>query len=247
MFDLKGKVAIVTGGSSGIGAAICHSLAQNGATVVNFDILPAESSEASYSQVDVTSLAEVQTAVAEVQDKYDSIDILINNAGISQIGNIEETSEEDYHRVFNVNAKGVYHCSLAVIPVMKRQKQGVILNMASVAASVGISRRFAYSATKGAVRSMTFALAKDYLDYNIRCNCISPGRVHTPLVDDYLKTHYPGKEDEVYKQLAATQPIGRMGTPEEMATLALYLCSDEASFITGTDYGIDGGFIRLNS
>src|SRR5690606_26764200 len=122
----------------------------------------------------------------------------------------------------------------------------VILNMASVASSVGISDRFAYSMTKGAVLTMTYSVAKDYLDFGIRCNSISPGRIHTPFVDGYLANNYPGREKEMFERLSKTQPIGRMGLPEEVANLALYLCSDEASFATGTDFPLDGGFIKLN-
>ena len=198
-------------------------------------------------QVDVVDQAAVKQVVSSVIDDLGSIDILINNAGISQIGKLDQTREEDFDRVFNVNVKGVYNCLFAVIGHMKARKSGVILNMASIAATLGIPERFAYSATKGAIRSMTFSVAKDYLDCNIRCNCISPARVHTPFVDDYLKKNYPGEEAMVYAKLAATQPIGRMGRPEEIANLAVYLCSEEASFITGTDYPIDGGFIKLNT
>lgn len=135
----------------------------------------------------------------------------------------------------------------AAVGVMKQHGGGIILNMASIAASVGIPDRFAYSMTKGAVLSMTLSVAKDYLKDNIRCNCISPARVHTAFVDNFLAKNYPGKEAEMFDKLSKTQPIGRMGKPEEIAALALYLCSDEASFITGCDYPIDGGFIKLNN
>jgi NAD(P)-dependent dehydrogenase (short-subunit alcohol dehydrogenase family) len=130
---------------------------------------------------------------------------------------------------------------------MKENGGGVILNMSSVAAVVGLNDRFAYSMSKGAVLAMTLSVAKDYVKDNIRCNCISPARVHTPFVDGFLKKNYPGQEAEMFEKLSKTQPIGRMGTPDEISKLILYLCSDEASFITGTDYPIDGGFIRLNS
>lgn len=130
---------------------------------------------------------------------------------------------------------------------MKKNKSGIIINLASIAGSVGISDRFAYSMTKGAVLSMTLSVAKDYIDHGIRCNSISPARVHTPFVDKFLKQHFPGKEAEVFEKLSNSQPIGRMGSPKEIADLALYLCSDESSFITGTDFPIDGGFIKLNN
>jgi NAD(P)-dependent dehydrogenase (short-subunit alcohol dehydrogenase family) len=197
-------------------------------------------------QVNVANQLAILQTMQKIIEDFGSIDILVNNAGISLIGSLDQTKDQEFDRVFQVNVKGVYNCLLGVIDHMKSRASGVILNMCSVAASVGIPDRFAYSATKGAIRSMTFSVAKDYLPYNIRCNCISPARVHTPFVDDYLSNNYPGREQEVYQQLAATQPIGRMATPDEIANLALYLCSDEASFITGTDYPIDGGFIKLN-
>ena len=130
---------------------------------------------------------------------------------------------------------------------MQARGEGAIVNIASVAATVGIADRFAYSMTKGAVVSMTLSVAKDYATHGVRCNAISPARVHTPFVDGFLAKTYPGREAEMFAKLAATQPIGRMGRPEEVADLALFLCSDEASFITGSDYPLDGGFIRLNS
>ena len=258
MLNLEGKTAVVTGGGSGIGAAIVTRFVQQGAKVAILDLdlskaqkliedTPALSSNIFKYQVDVSNGLQVKQVMDQVVNDLSQVDILVNNAGVSQIGALDSTTEEDFDRVFSVNAKGVYNCLHALIAHMMDRKQGVILNMASVAATVGIPDRFAYSATKGAVRSMTFSVAKDYLNYNIRCNCISPARVHTPFVDDYLRSNYPGKEQEVYQQLAATQPIGRMGTPEEIANLALYLCSDEAGFITGTDYPIDGGFITLNT
>jgi 2-keto-3-deoxy-L-fuconate dehydrogenase len=142
--------------------------------------------------------------------------------------------------------KGTYNAMFAAVPYMKKQKKGVVLNVASIAATLGIAERFAYSMTKGAVLSMTLSVAKDYIGDGIRCNCISPARVHTPFVDGFIKTNYPGKENEMFEKLSKIQPIGRMGTPEEIAYLALYLCSDEAGFVTGCDYTIDGGFTRLN-
>ena len=175
------------------------------------------------------------------------LDILVNNAGISNIGRADTTSEEDFDRVYQVNVKGVYNCLFAAIPLMKANGGGVILNLGSVAALVGLNDRFAYSTSKGAVHAMTLSVAKDYLQDNIRCNSISPARVHTPFVDGFLAKNYPGQEEEMFQKLSKTQPIGRMAKPEEIANLILYLCSDEASFITGTDYPIDGGFVKLNS
>ena len=175
------------------------------------------------------------------------INILVNNAGIAHIGKADNTKEEDFDKVIAVNVKGVYNCIHASIPQLRKAIGGCIINMASIAAQVGIPDRFVYSTAKGAVMAMTLSVAKDYLRENIRCNSISPARVHTPFVDGFLKNNYPGKEEEMFDKLSKTQPIGRMGTPEEIAALALYLCSDEASFITGCDYLVDGGFVKLNN
>jgi NAD(P)-dependent dehydrogenase (short-subunit alcohol dehydrogenase family) len=257
MFDLKNKITIVTGGGSGIGKAIALLFAKQGAEVFILDFdeagattvvnqITQDGGKATAKKCDVSNQQQVNDVVKTITEKNKSIDILVNNAGVAHVGNAENTSEEDFIRLFNVNIKGVYNLLHAVIPFMK-EKGGVILNMASVASTVGIPDRFAYSMTKGAVVGMTLSTAKDYLDYKIRCNCISPGRVHTPFVDGFIAKNYPGKEKEMFEKLSKTQPIGRMAQPEEIAHLTLYLCSDEASFITGCDYPIDGGFIKLNN
>jgi NAD(P)-dependent dehydrogenase (short-subunit alcohol dehydrogenase family) len=176
--------------------------------------------------------------------RHERLHILVNNAGVSHIGTVETTTEADFDRLFRINVKGVYNCTFAAIGHMKSQG-GVILNMASIAGTAALADRFAYSMSKGAVVAMTFSVAKDYLGHKIRCNCISPARVHTPFVDGYLRKNYPGREQEMFQKLSASQPIGRMGEPEEVAALALFLCSDEAAFITGTDYPLDGGFFNL--
>lgn len=194
---------------------------------------------------DVTQQADVKRLLDEFAQSG-PVHILVNNAGISHIGNVETTTEEDFDRVLRVNVKGYYNCIRAAVGHMKQSGGGVILNMASVSGSAGLVDRFAYSTSKGAVIAMTYSVARDYIGHGIRCNCISPARVHTPFVDDYLKKNYPGREQEMYDKLAATQPIGRMGEPEEVASLALFLCSDAAAFITGTNYTLDGGFMNLH-
>ena len=256
MFRLDNKIAIVTGGGSGIGKAISILFAQQGATVCIIDIddnankvvdeIINTNNKASFYKCNISNQQEVKNIVQQIIQGYSGVDILINNAGIAHIGNAENTSPEDFEKLMNVNIKGVYNCLHEVLPFMK-QNGGSILNMASVAALVGLSDRFAYSATKGAVIAMSLSVAKDFLQYKIRCNSISPGRVHTPFVDGFISKNYPGKEAEMFDKLSKTQPIGRMGKPEEIAQLALYLCSDEASFITGCDYPIDGGFVKLNT
>ena len=254
-FNLKGKNVIITGGGSGIGQAISTTFAAQGANVhiLELNIEHAESTVnlikeqggvATAYNCNVVDQKQVFNVMDEITAKND-IDILINNAGIAHVGNIEKTTEEDLDRVYNVNVKGPYNCMYALIPKMKKNG-GVIINMASIASNVGINDRFAYSMSKGAILTMTYSIAKDYIKDGIRCNCISPARIHTPFVDGFIKANYPGQEEEMFKNLSATQPIGRMGKPQEVADLALYLCSDEASFITGTDFPIDGGFIKLN-
>jgi NAD(P)-dependent dehydrogenase (short-subunit alcohol dehydrogenase family) len=252
MFSLANKIALVTGGGSGIGRAIAILFARQGARVHILDLddhahqvceeIISSGGTCTFYRCNVSVQSEVKEAVRAIG----RVDILVNNAGVAHIGTAESTAEEDFVRLFNVNVKGVYNCLHEVLPGMK-EKGGVILNMASIASLTGITDRFAYSMTKGAVVGMTLSVAKDYLKYNIRCNCISPARVHTPFVDGFLSKNYPGKEAEMFEKLSKTQPIGRMGKPEEIGYLALYLCSNEASFITGCDYPIDGGFTKLNN
>lgn len=251
-FSLSDKIAAITGAGSGIGKAIATTFAEQGAVV---HILELDMDKANAVVKEITEkggkaeahLCNVvnQAATNQVFKAIGRIDILINNAGIAHVGNVESTTEEDLDHLYNVNIKGVYNCIHSSIGAMK-DKGGIVLNIASIASSVGLSDRFAYSMTKGAVLTMTYSVAKDYLDYNIRCNSISPARIHTPFVDGFIAKNYPGQEQKMFKQLSKTQPIGRMGTPQEVADLALYLCSDEATFITGTDFPIDGGFIKLN-
>ncbi len=257
MFKLTGKVAIVTGGGSGIGKSIASLFAAQEAKVYIVDIdekgsmetvnaIQLEGGEAVFKMCSIAIETEVNAVIADVIESCGRLDILVNNAGIAHIGNVENTTPADFEKLFSVNVKGVYHLLNASIPHMKKDG-GVILNMASVASLVGLPDRFAYSMTKGAVVGMTLSVAKDYLHHKIRCNCISPARVHTPFVDGFLSKNYPGQEEEMFKKLSASQPIGRMAKPGEIAYLALYLCSDEASFVTGCDYPIDGGFTRLNN
>ncbi len=256
-FSLEGKKAIVTGGGSGIGKAIAQRFAASGADVHILDIgidkaqqtaaeIQQSGSNAWGHKCDVTDQPGIIKLIEKIEAQH-PVDILVNNAGIGFVGKLEDTSEADFDRLFSVNVKGVYNCMYACIKYMKERKSGVILNMASTVASVGIPDRFGYTMTKGAVLTMTYSVAMDYIKYGIRCNSISPARIHTPFVDAYLARNYPGKEKEMFDYLSKTQPIGRMGAPEEVANLALFLCSDAAGFITGTDYPIDGGFLKLIS
>jgi NAD(P)-dependent dehydrogenase (short-subunit alcohol dehydrogenase family) len=254
LFELRDKVAVVTGAGSGIGAAIARLFARQHARVMVLDVTDAAArrtadaigdagGQADAIVCDVSSADQVAAAFARIVAAERRVDILVNNAGIAHVGTLERTVEADFDRLYRVNVKGVYLCARAAVAVMVEQGGGVVLNMASIASLVGVPERFAYSMTKGAVHTMTMSIAIDYVKQNIRCNCICPARIHTPFVDEYVARHYAGREQETLRQLAAYQPIGRMGTPEEVAHLALYLCSDEAAFVTGQAYPIDGGVL----
>ena len=254
IFSLNEKIAVVTGAGSGIGKAVALLFAKQGCMVHVMD-LNEEACDITVAEIKKNNgqaFAQVcnvtdQQRVKEVFGKIGNIDILVNSAGISHVGNVENTTEADFDRLYQVNIKGVYNCLQAAVSIMKQKKAGTILNLASIANIIGLTDRFAYSMTKGAVYAMTLSVARDYIHEGIRCNCISPARVHTPFVDGFIKKNYPGKEEEMFEKLSKSQPIGRMAKPEEIAALVLYLCSDEASFITGCDYPIDGGAIKLNS
>ena len=258
MYSLKNKVSIVTGGSNGIGKSVTQLLSISGSVTYFLDLnedegrkledeLNQKGYKAHFVKCDVSDHSMVSQVITRIAHENDQIDILVNNAGIAHIGTATSTTPDDMDRIVSVNINGVFNCLNATIPFMQKSGGGVIINMTSVAAEMGIAERFAYSMSKGAVSAMTLSVAKDYINDNIRCNGIAPGRVHTPFVDNYLKKTYPGKEDEMFEKLSKTQPIGRMGKPEEIASLIGFLCSDEAAFITGTIYPIDGGFIKLNS
>jgi NAD(P)-dependent dehydrogenase (short-subunit alcohol dehydrogenase family) len=254
MFSLTNKTAVITGAASGIGKAVALLFAKQGATVHIID-LNKENAAAVAKEINSNkgmAFAHAcnvsdQKEVVGIFNAIGKTDILVNCAGISHIGKAENTTEADFDRIYSVNVKGMYNCLFAVIPGMKNNGGGVILNMCSVAGHVGLPDRFAYSMSKGAVQGMTVSVAKDYIHDGIRCNSVSPARVHTPFVDEFLAKNYPGKEKEMFDKLAKTQPVGRMARPEEVAHLILYLCSDEAAFVTGCDYPVDGGFIKLNN
>lgn len=255
-FSLTGKTAIVTGAASGIGLAIANVFAEAGAAVQLLDVNQA-ALDASVSDInsrssvaqpctghvcDVTQQSSVDLVFDAISSARGRIDILVNNAGISAVGNVLGCDDAQLDRVFAVNVKGVFHCLKAgVRHMMSDGMGGAIVNLASIASVLGLADRFSYSATKGAVLTMTYSVAIDYVKKGIRCNCVCPGRVHTPFVDGYLQKNYPGKEKEMFAKLSAYQPLGRMGKPTEIAHLILYLASDEAAFVTGAAYPIDGG------
>ncbi|GAA4909412.1 SDR family oxidoreductase [Mucilaginibacter defluvii] len=254
MFSLQNKVAVITGGGSGIGKAISLLFAKQGAAVHIIELNTDAATDVVAEIITAGGKAQAhagnvtdQAAISAIFNGIGKVDILVNNAGIAHVGNLENTGEADFERIFQVNVKGAYNCLYAAVPLMKQNGGGAILNMASIAAHVGITDRFAYSMSKGAIFAMTLSVARDYLKDNIRCNSISPARVHTPFVDGFIAKNYPDNQAEIFEKLSKSQPIGRMAKPDEIASLALYLCADEAGFTTGTDYPIDGGFITLNN
>lgn len=253
MFSLQNKIAVITGAGSGIGKSIAILFAQQGASV-HLPELKLNAANETLQQIvsaggvgqayscDISQPAQVERLMQQIG----AFDILINCAGIAHVGTATSTTPDDFNRIFQVNVAGTYHCLHYGIPKMIQKGGGAIVNIASIAALTGIPDRFAYSMSKGAVHAITMSVARDYLKANIRCNSISPARVHTPFVDGFIAKNYPGKEKEMFAQLAASQPMGRMGSVVEVAQMALYLCSDAASFISGNDYPIDGGFLHLS-
>lgn len=251
------KYALITGAGSGIGQRTALKLAEQGAHVVIVDLnieaanttkalITELGGKASSYQCDIANNAQVKEVIGAILKEH-AIDILINNAGIAHVGNLENTTEDNLDRVYNVNVKGAYNMMSTIITSMKDRRSGIIVNIASIAASVGIEDRFAYSMSKGAILTMTYSVARDYIDHGIRCNCISPARVHTPFVDNFIEKNYPNNQEEVFTKLSKSQPIGRMGTVDEMSSLISFLCSEDAAFITGSNIPIDGGFVTLNN
>ena len=258
MSQLENKTAVITGGGSGIGRAISEIFAAAGASVAIFDLDEAAANEtlaaiiaaggkAIFTPCDISNASSVKESVEATKIAFGKIDILVNNAGIANIGTATSTSESDFDRVMKVNVKGVYLCLQEILPELIAAGGGAILNMSSIAAITGLKDRFAYSTSKGAVHTMTLSIAADYLQHGIRCNAICPARVHTPFVDGYLAKNYPDNRDEMFEKLSAVQPIGRMARPDEVAKLALCLCSEDAAYITGQSYNLDGGYMNLRN
>ncbi len=242
-FQLQGKLALVTGGASGIGAATSRELARAGAHVLIADLnlaaaqsLAAELGSAEALALDVTDSA----AVTQAFDGIAHLDILVNNAGVGSVGDLLHTPEDEFDRLMRVNVRSVYLVTRAALPRLI-ESHGSIVNIGSVAGLVGVKQRFAYCASKGAVIALTRQIAVDY-PKEIRCNCIAPGTVQTPFVEGYLEKYHAHEKDKIREQLVDRQPIGRLGTPEDVASMVRYLCSDEAAFINGAVLPLDGGW-----
>ncbi len=251
-FRLDGKIALVTGAGSGIGEQIAHLYARQGAAVVIGDrdeaggtrvaaAIAAVGGHARYQPLDVTDAASAQAAVASCIEREGGLHVLVNNAGVGYVGDVAETDEGEFERVMAVNVRGVFLCSKAAVAHMVEHGGGAIVNMASVAGIVGVSRRFAYGASKGAVIAMTKSMAVDLVERGVRVNCICPGTIYTPFVDAYLDCFHKDNREETLAGLHARQPMGRMGRPEEIAYAALYLASDASLFATGSALVVDGG------
>jgi NAD(P)-dependent dehydrogenase (short-subunit alcohol dehydrogenase family) len=258
MINLENKVAIITGGAKGIGKAISGVFHELGAVVHILDIDEAEGRNTAgeisgsdkrmyFHLCDISDHQAVGGVFESVVNLSGRLDILVNNAGIAHVGTVENTTQEDMDKIYAVNVRSVYSCCHFAVRYMKKSGGGSIVNLSSIAAVTGLAERFAYTMSKGAVHSMTYSIAKDFLGDNIRCNAVCPARIHTPFVDGYIDEYYPDKKEEMFNRLSKTQPIGRMGKPKEVARLIAFLCSDEAGFITGAFYPIDGGFIHLNT
>ena len=256
MFSLKGKSAVVTGAGSGIGQAIALALAKQGAFVDVLEIdgqaadetveqIRSAGGQAEATQCDVADHGQVQDVFDSLGQARGGLDCLVNNAGIAHVGNITDTSEADFDRVMSVNLKGVFNCLKGGVRQMLKSEGGSIVNIASTVATMAINDRLAYSTSKGGVLAMTYSVAKDHLHDNIRCNAVQPGRIHTPFVDGFIAENYPDNQREMFRKLSDYQPVGRMGKPEEVAAMAVFLCSDEASFITGAPFPVDGGTLYV--
>ncbi|MBL58539.1 MAG: short-chain dehydrogenase [Verrucomicrobiales bacterium] len=256
MFNLKGKSAVVTGAGSGIGRAIAIALAKQGAhvdvleindkaSIETVNLIRSEGGQAELISCNVTDHDQVQSVFEHIGNSHNGLDCLINNAGIAHVGNIMNTSEAEFDHVLDVNLKGVFNCLKGGVRQMLNSGGGSIINIASTVATMAINDRLAYSTSKGGVLAMTYSVAKDHLKDNIRCNAIQPGRIHTPFVDGFIEKNYPDNKDEMFRKLSEYQPVGRMGKPEEVAAMAVFLCSDEASFITGTPFPVDGGTLYI--
>ena len=251
MFSLKDKVALVTGAASGIGASIAELFARAGARVFVADrdekpgnevvaAIRAANGAAEFIPLDVTSEVQCESARQIVHTKFGRLDVLVNNAGIGHVGTMLQTSGADMDRIYSVNVRGAFNVTKVFLPAMIEREHGVVINMASIGGVVGVRDRLAYTTSKFAVVGLTKAMALDHALDGIRVNCICPGRVETPFVKARL-AEYPDPE-KAYREMASTQALGRMARPEEIAAAALYLASDEAAFVTGTDFIIDGGW-----
>ncbi|MBV8895102.1 MAG: SDR family oxidoreductase [Acidobacteriaceae bacterium] len=243
LFRLDGKLALITGGASGIGEATARLFTRAGARVIVADLdekrgreLAHELAGSEFRHCDVTDESSLEQTLAG----FDKLDILVSSAGVGLVGNVQETELADFRRLLRVNVEGTFLAIKAALDRLLRVR-GSIVNIGSVAGLVGIKRRFAYCSTKGAVIAMTRQLAVDY-PTQLRVNCIAPGTVDSPFVEGYLERYHRDEKEKVRIELNERQPLGRMGRPDEIAALALYICSPEADFMNGSIINIDGGW-----
>ncbi len=248
---MTGKTALVTGAATGIGLAIAYAFAREGARIILADVNLSRAEENAHQiapggsalavGMDVTDIHSVEQAHKTIEGAGYAVNVLVNNAGVIHVGTILQTNLDDLRRVYRVNVEGVFIVTKQFLPGMIARGGGAVLNMASLASLTAMHDRFAYASSKAAVMMMTRSIALDFVKKGIRANCICPARVHTEMVDNYLKTAYAGREQETFRKFSEYQPVGRMIRPEEIAHLAVYLCSDESQMVTGSSYLIDGG------
>ncbi|MEN9962985.1 MAG: hypothetical protein RL582_80, partial [Bacteroidota bacterium] len=243
--EFENKIAVITGASSGIGKATMHKLLEKDAVVYNLDLFNEDSNDEFYINCDVSDYNSVKESVKKIYNKHGRIDLLFANAGIHKVGNIEETSINDFEKVLSVNLKGVFYVLKEILPIMKAQGKGNIVLMGSDQSIVGKGKSAVYGLTKGAIGQLTKSTAIDYAEYNIRVNCVCPGTIETPLLNnavDGFSSMTNIDKGAIIESLKNAQPINRIAQPYEIANMVCFLLSDDSSFMTGSLCSVDGGY-----